>query len=288
MSTTIHSERFASWSAYVDRAVSGETSFPAADRSSRRHDWGGSWAGTETFAEAVDLARRGWREGAELIAPMFAALTAKVESKILVQTPAYAPVGPGTLDMGRYLMGHPAPYMVWEDSYESDDSPSGRIVHIVLNMTTSANIDKRVMFRKGAAVAALVDVLERAGRRVELDAAICESRQGMGARASVTVRLKGASDALEIEQLAFTCAHAAAFRRIGFGVMECWPDDVRARLGVYHGGNYGTPTELPEAERGDIYIGRSYDGGTRQWATEDAAAAWVVAQLAVQGVEVTD
>lgn len=83
---------------------------------------------------------------------------------------------------------------------------------------------------------AVIDQLENSGRRVELNVAWCS--QISGVRVSVGWTAKRAEDTLDLASIAFSLAHPAASRRIGFAMAE----RSAARQDLGYGMTY-SPTE---------------------------------------------
>src|SRR2546421_8400924 len=154
------SRSFASFTEFTD--------FAAQSQAGSSHENGEDWAGTPDFASALALARQGWESGAKRIGEISARIGDSIAPRTYREELDYSPVGPGTLDLDRYQMGHPESYQVWVDTEDTVESNRG-FLHLVVNLSASAGIDAEVMFTKGAAVCALVDCLERDGYRCEID-----------------------------------------------------------------------------------------------------------------------
>ncbi len=270
---------FDSWEDFVRAATDETTDMPESERSSRRVSdvgWNGEvWSGTKTWDECVELAYRGWPEGVERLSQRLRVTQDLLPVRLRRREYELARVGPGTLDMGRYLMGHPEPYVVYRD-VETDAEGPGQVT-ILFNMSVSSGIAVEELFRRGAAVCALVDSLETAGRRVSVKVAMCTHS---GDKVDVTVQLKRHEDPLDLERVAFAVAHAAAFRRLGFAVWELAPREVRYRTGIREHGGYGQVYSLREP--GALCL-----DGADLYRSEDPAVLrrWLVEQLKAQGVE---
>lgn len=270
--------RFDGYQAMIDFA---DSSARMSDRRSR--DLGrASWSGTGTWAEAVELARHGWADGAAAIKREADKMADLVRPKGRQLEAAYSVVGPGVLDMGRYVQGHPEPWIAWQESERVAETPGRGVLRIAVNIGASGQESTVSMFTRGATVAALVDALEIDGYRCEVSICSYNTDKAQNRAAILmTATVKAADQPLEMETLAFALAHPASQRRINFGVREHAPSDVRTAMGITRTGVYGYSRDLPYSVRGefDIYV------GTRLGLHTDMTE-WVCEQLDAQGVEV--
>ena len=278
-----HEVNFSSWTAFVDAAEHGETTMSTQDRHSR-HLKGRSWAGTKTFEEALELAHYGWPKGAARLKDEMDILVSQLPTRRVVRELHMAPVGPGTLDMNRYIMGHPEPWHTWRDSEFDDYAPNGEIIPITYCSSASAGVSAEELHHKGATIAALVDVLEKAGRRVELTC-VGGAKEGYGNSRKVIFRasVKNANDPLDIDRVAFSLAHPATFRRLFFSMMEQSPEEYRSAIGITGYGAYGSPLDDENVE--GIYIPASSLYGDSSWSTTANKRAWLKKQLAPYGID---
>jgi len=215
--------KFDTWEAFVNQAEHGDTDMADSQRSSRHSESGDSWAGG-SFDNAIGLARNGWKDGADRIAARIDTVTGMMPSYGTRRELYMERVGPGAIDMGRYLMGHPAPYITWQQ-IEDENTSGDQIIPILFNVTASAGVSVETMFNKGAVLCVLIDQLEKSGKRVELTIALAATNGGYGGRGSddhvtVTVMVKRANDHLAVDRIAFSLAHAACLRRLGFSLWE--------------------------------------------------------------------
>lgn len=277
-------EDFSSWEEFVDQAELGKTDVPEIHRVSKsRHN--DSWR-KASFEESVSLARNGWPEGLKSILAQVEHLETHIPTRQARTELVMSQVGPGTLDMGRYINGHPEPYVITQVNYEDvrEDAP-GTVIRVVFNISASSGVGAETMYRKGAVVAMLVNLLERSGKRVEL---IVGGASGYSTIAETTVCVKRPQDPLDMERLVFAVAHASCFRALMFSIWEQCNKSDRNSIGITDG-SYGHPAELSDiikdglvADETVIYIGKSslVDMG------ESDMLAWVKEQLHQQGIEI--
>lgn len=219
-----------------------------------------SWDWLTGYDGAVELARKGWAEGAERIAKLSGPVIEQIASRIRKPEPAFTDEG-ASIDMGRFLEGDPECFVQWHETEVEHPAP-GKVVHIVVNLAVSAYFTADQFYAKGSAIAILIDCLEHSGRRVTLDVTICES-VGSSIQGCV-VRLKNADEPVDMANVAYAIAHPAFYRRLGFGV---W-----ATLGM--------PNEAPASApiKGDITVGHTYLNDTTD------AARWAIDELKKQGI----
>ena len=124
-----------------------------------------------------------------------------------------------------------------------------RTVSILAQCQLTYYTPESYCYHVGVGILCLVDTLESAGIRVELD--VLDARDSHdGDQYRVYWRLKHADQPLEIDRLALVLAHAAFLRRLCFRETERWAD-----LFTGYASGYGMPcTTLPPPARYDIVI----------------------------------
>lgn len=178
------------------------------------------WAGTQTFEQAVELARRGWPEGAAKALELRAEVESAVRDLINARSTSYTfDVAGEFVDVGRFLSGEPECFGSESQDYGNNAKP---VVKIVANLAASGAVSPQSLFVRGAAIVAAVDILEALGRRVEVWASKGSARvRGSDNGAYEThVLVKKADQPLDIDRLGFVIAHPASLRRLFFSLME--------------------------------------------------------------------
>ena len=144
-------------------------------------------------------------------------------------------------------------------------------------MAASAGISGQEMFNKGATIAALIELLERAGKRVELKGRMAVT--GYDKPVSTfryQMIIKEAGEPIDVDRIAFALAHPGCLRRLGFSIMEQASEKIQKAIDTTY--RYGQPAEWQEPEDG-IYIGKtSLDG------SEESRVEWIKQQLADYGI----
>ena len=274
---SVHWFTFDNWYDYVAFAENGETGMDLTERESRLSG-NDRWYGGATFEETMELARNGWQAGTDQLNNHIKSFENTLPSQRVRLETVMDITGPGVLDFGRWATGHPEAWMIQQET-EVHDPHAGNIIRIVYNISASSGVSTREMMDKGATIVGFIDLLERAGKRVELDlVAGIKARNG---RTSVRtqVRVKEANTPVDIERIAFAIAHPASFRRIVFSLLEMAPALARKDCGIYLFKGYGMPEDWEVADA--FYIPAS---AIARLASEAGRIAWVKEQLAAQGV----
>jgi hypothetical protein len=230
-------------------------------------------------------ALQGWPAGLEKVKALSEAFVSKVGSGMLKET--FAPSETGLFfDVGLVLAGEPE---AWLQVVETDETAKGsQLVTIGLNCTVSAGVSPSIIRQRGAAVLALVQLLEQAGRSVCVKVGISlsdslERSPAYSLKASLV--LKAFGEALDADKLAFWLVCEDAFRRCWFRIMEACPiwKQLRAEAGKGYGKVQGD--WLPEGT--DIGLKGMTFGDETAW-NKAGAEAWIQAQLQAQGVSLSE
>lgn len=227
---------------------------------------------TGSLEEALDLAERGWPEGIERVEELSAKLSEEIIKTLHVPEVTYDVTG-DMLDVGRFVRGEPEDFMTLTPA-EIELEP--RILHLVVNISASWGVSGGTLIRKGAAVVALVDVLERHGKRVIID---CMAKTD---DVETWVRIKESDAPVQLANLVYLLAHPSALRRLMFLSWEHFSEEIRRRYGFHYFGGYGKVEETAADKRGDIYV-PGMDLRIRGW-DESEAVPWLLGKLSEQGI----
>lgn len=273
----VHWFSFDSWYDYIEAAENGETDCNyRASREPNRRGWHGA-----SLKDTWELAKTGWKEGTALLQQEIKSFENIMPSRRVRRETVMDITGPGVLDFGRWATGHPEAWMVQQES-EVADSHNGNIIRMVFNISSSSGVSTGEMMRKGATVVGLIDLLEQAGKRVELD--LVSGTRGSGHSIRTVLRVKESSAPVDIERLAFALANPASFRRVCFSLWEQAPFEARKACDIP--GGYGMPEDFAAlVDDKAIYIGTS---SLERSMSEAVRVAWVTQQLAEQGVVFED
>lgn len=261
-----HAFTFDSVESFVREAQRGANGEGAAwTRARQSKAKNADFSGTASFAEAARLALAGWPEGR-------ARMVKGVEA--VASSPAFERAAALFFDVaGAYPVAALAAAGVPECMVSpAPVSERARpIVRLAVSGSVSCNFKAEEIFAYGAALLGVIDALESAEFRVELNV-IFPAKAYNGDKLSVAVRVKDAPDALDLDRAAFILAHASTLRRLVFGVME-----ANLSCDVW-GGGYGSP-RLPEygldGDEGVVFLPgpQQFKAGSRELKTPESAFA---------------
>jgi hypothetical protein len=189
------------------------------------HDTGRSrffW--TETFEEAVELARTGWAEGTAKVVEHREQANAFLAAAKTAKSREFGwDVEGQFIDVGRFLEGEPE---CCGSEFDGGDTVASRVVSLRINQAVSGSVEADAICARGVTVLCAVDLLESCGIRCEIILSIGNISTGgagsvkSGKTVESHVILKRASDPVDLDRLAFWVAHPASFRRFGFRWLE--------------------------------------------------------------------
>jgi len=228
------------------------------------------WSGCATLGEAVDLARHGWPEGWRRMKALRDAIFAKMASQVHRDVVQFRIAG-GAVNVARFLSGRPDCFMARVKSNQVKDLRSRKVLKMVVNVGARASVSSDTFFARGAAAVTLIEALERAGIRVQVDM-LSLATNGVGRQVRVACRLKEAGEVIQLDKLAFCLAHPALHRKLNFA------------LRLKHSGWIGGSIDVPLDQRGDIYIDAADTTAAQVWLDPAKAQEWVLGQLKAQGI----
>jgi hypothetical protein len=226
------------------------------------------WSGTNSFEDAKELAIKGWEEGTKAIEKFTSMFLNQLVNSLKIDDYFYDVTGQD-FDLDRVLIGEPESWLQSEQMEVK--APAQHNVKILVHIGAMAFVSKETIRRKGAAVAALVMLLEKARRGVELVVVSAASTDFEFVDYRVTI--KQAGEDLDLAKLAFVLTHVAFFRRLMFGIYE--------RIKGYWGGGYGRTEEVEKGDS-DLYVGYME---AHKFTDDKGAEAWILGELKKQGVE---
>lgn len=208
-----------------------------------------------TWDQTINMAENGWPEGVKKML----AIKSKLESVIKSKNPntgiQYAHDFGFALDIPRFLDGE-EPWMNFEPNYGTS------VKKLYIGTTFNANIHPKLIEQRGAAVLALVDIIESSGYRCEIISTSWEEpcRGPESDRVATLVTIKEPQDIMDFDKLAFALINPCWLRRINFAFLEkAMTEDEKKIMGVYpHGGGYGKAREFTKQEIKE-YIGEKND-----------------------------
>ncbi len=227
------------------------------------------WAGQDavTYPEALKLAENGWPNGRKDVR----AIADKLElaSHVHRQQIINDVVG-DCWDMGKVVTGEPECAMLFESIPEEQTGVN--IIRLVVNTAFNAGFNESLIRARGAAILALVEALELAGKRLEITAIFSEASGGWRENPDdVRVVIKHSDETAQDDLIAFALAHPSFSRRF-------------AHLIVGHGISPGDPADCLNLECCDLYIPACHLSDKR-WSSEQSMLNWIKSELAKHGVK---
>lgn len=171
-----------------------------------------SWDLDLGYQGAMDAYTGGWAEGARKAQDLADTLTPRPKAS---RTTLRSSVAGGFPNIGAHLAGAPkSMYTVGKKAAQGKP-----FVHIVVPIAYSCMILADTAFSQGCAMVALIDAMENAGCRVKVTLVRTSDISG-NKRYAQRFAVKDYSDRLDLDQVMFTAAHPAFFRRIAFALQE--------------------------------------------------------------------
>lgn len=245
---TTHVRQYESVTALLE-ATEGHSDMALSSRASidRGMD---SWAGNCNMKQAQELALRGWSEHLPMVKRLTDSLEHHFDNALVNTFDPIADVSGQVVDMGKYLSGEPECMI---DFRPVTLTKVGRVVSIHVNNTYSGSTNADAVVKRGAAICALIDCIEKTGNVVEVFAeSVISGRSSGGDILSYSVRVKASTDAMDMGKLLFAIAHPAMLRRMVFAVMERENSAIRSAFNI--GSGYGIPAECVQANADAILV----------------------------------
>ena len=238
-----------------------------------------TWADGVDYEESVKRLKIGWPEGVKKARELSSKLYSRLNAEYSFQRDiTFNPTG-DWFDIGRVLEGEPD---CWGSEIELEDEFSndkrGKIVRVAVNVGASCSYSAEQILQRGVYALAIVDLLERLGKSVELTAS-CKVEKN-GKIWGWELPLKQAGEELSLDRVAHILGSPAGFRRSWFRIIEhtSFPDC---------GSSLGCPTDWTESElkqrEVDIYIGALFSGSTPWQGKTDTK--FIIEQLAKAGIK---
>lgn len=267
------------WMQFIDACEYGVSDRPDTNRRSRDTNDFMRFFHTNTYTDAVQLARAGWSEGTTQALALFMPLQDRLYSVIEQTTIHYDTTG-SILDIGRYVSSEPEHW--GEFSYSKVTGPGTKYIHIVVNGTASGNISGHTLIARGVAITALINTLELAGHRVHVSVTypIRTEYKGKEPAFTATVTVKAYDESPDLDRIVYATAHPSALRRHIFSLLECQSDAACTELVR---GGFGYPGDTAPGAQGDIYIPHMTSDDA-PWSNPDKTFAWIIGYLEQQGV----
>lgn len=182
------------------------------------------------------------------------------------------------VDIGRFLSGEPECFL---DPQLTTKLGTGPIVELLVSVAASWHVEAAKIERRGAAIFALTDTLEKSGKAVGIT--ICSPATGdnsNGAKLDVRVRVKEPYEHMNTRRLYYFLTHPTVFRRIYFRLWEQLEKPIREMFGIHE--YYGTTSDLMSAQipAHVIYLPSIKRANSDTFAEDTSTQAWLEHLLA--------
>lgn len=190
-----------------------------------------SWAGVSSMQEACDVARKGLpAEGVKVLSGAEGLTASAVKQALGDTVRSFNDVSGAYVDMGRFMEG--TPECMVENMFELAPVVNP-VVSIVSNVTASCAVDADDMRQRGRIVVALIKAVETVGRATELWVDMtAQSRNDRGGHYRISVRVKEASQPLDMGAVMFAFTHPAMMRALCHNAMHSIPTERQREFGV--------------------------------------------------------
>lgn len=273
LTPTVHRQEFADFSSFL-RAANAPCSLADEKRSSRTN--GASFCLSADYAHSERLAIEGVPEieaRINRLSDTLESLAGECPDSMRLEYDIYG----NAPDVALYLSGEPE----CMTRFEFTPAERGNILSIVVSGGASGMTKSATIERRGAAVLALVDLLESAGYRVELTILFASRSLETRNICSTRINVKQAGEALDVTRLCYVLAHPSMLRRTVFSYWETLAS-LRYEFGFYRGGNYGSAAD-DDAEA-DLYVQES---ALDYFHSDESAQWWIQNALQTLGVKQT-
>lgn len=195
------------------------------------------WAGSDSFAHAVNLARHGWPEGREKLfseLESIGALPTVAKPSLDWDVCGFLP------DIPRAVSGDPD-CMFTHNAASVQARP---IIRIAVNTVAACSITTESMINRGAAIVSYIDYIENNGYSTEVN--VVTKTAEPGSEYLLITTIKNAGEHLDLDRISFAIAHPSHLRRLFFRAME-----RHGHLRHYYSG-YGACQDLTKKQIEDI------------------------------------
>lgn len=219
--------------------------------------------GTETFDQAMHMARYGWTEKLDKIRKLETEIP-DIYKTVFIPETYYSVVG-NSVDIGRYLSDEPQcmrrtrrkPAEYWDITH--------KYVKIVVNISVSWTLGEDDIFERGKNIASVVKALESNNIHTKL---ILMNQvykrfpdQENMPRYTIFITLKDYQDKFYLEKLMFPLAHRSFLRRLVFAAKEKETPKIRQTFGFHKDAGYGIPSDIfDDSDENTLYFnGAQYE-----------------------------
>lgn len=190
-----------------------------------------SFTGTHDYNEAENLLLHGWVEESEKLNEMLKLKTLKEKSvKNIYDVAGFQ------CSVPRYLQGIPTNMI-----NQKVVTKKQKVITITKNISYSAYVKKETIEQESIKVLQLVNNLEKQGYRVILNVTMIDKSKNENIILCNKVRIKNASERLNLSKVSFPMVHSSYLRRIMFRWIETFEYTTKS-----FDTNYGVPVKCED------------------------------------------
>jgi hypothetical protein len=171
------------------------------------------WHGTDSVAEAIDIARKGWDEVRPMVDEHRSAIMSKVRQIVDLEFHPTLEIVGAAVDVAEFLTGVPECMI----AFPTEERPTAkRTLRLVMDPGANSSVAADRLAHRGAAVATLLEVLQMIGYSLEVFIASPVKNVVRGAIHTPIVQANQAGQHVDVDALMFACGHPAMLRRLIF------------------------------------------------------------------------
>lgn len=235
---------FHSWNEFVDYCDDKVQPQPGGNVRTSRYDMFG-FSQVNTFAEAVNLARTGWKEGVALYEEYARGIKQVQDTTNEYEYDVFGDI----IEMGEFVTGNPLCMIKLERKFNDH---FGEVMLVVVNIGAVLFADSESFYRRGVTLVKLLKHIEQNGISTALVGVWTTKRANPSSKASkeydhyytVSMPIKTPGKLIDVDRIMFATAHPAMLRRLCFSAAESEPKKIVDKFGFHANGPYGHSCEI--------------------------------------------
>lgn len=233
---------FDSWGEFVAEATRESDCTRRSSREPASYD--SDFFGDAEWEDTVKLANEGWVEKISDVDLMMDHIRDELKVTLEKHMDPYWDVMGINFNVDRFLEGEPDCVM---NVRPIEVSKQGRVISLLVSCSASAFVKQEKLMQRGLAICGLIEALRYMQHGVELwvEQTVTSGKDML----STLVRVKEATEPMDMGRVIFAVAHPTMLRRMVFSIEENQPYEWRSRIGIGDAGSgYGMPHKLACAD----------------------------------------
>lgn len=271
--------RYDSWGDFIDhcrkppRTALRQSGRPLINWTTAQNEGDRKWAGG-SLSQAIQWATTGWADGRDQFIAIAEAFKEKILDRIVRQDIVFDVTGEAPC-VENFIQGIPEDMI----RFEGFDSKRTQTLSVAVEVSVGLNTGISTIRRRGAAIAALIDLLETAGYSVALTIkSSCLAEVGAidGVYAySSSIPVKSENQPLDPDLIGFALVSPTVLRQLSFAATEQEDAPIRLAFGFHYCGSFGLPKSIAIDDHDIHFESKELIGATDQQIEE-----WIVKHLA--------